>query len=218
MSLVSEYRVPVTASLVLGIAIASPFWWALLVRAAPVPPFIGREASIDAIVAFWPAVLVFGGAAWGSAIAGTLSAGCWWSWCRGAIAGGLSVGVFSLAVALGPAHDLIAGAVPGALEQKFVLLLPALVGLVAAGAGVALGLGVGAPRLVVRAGLSAAFGAILPALIIVGGGYLVGVRVGSGGLAMPLLSAPALTASAAVGGVALARALRRARNRPHPLS
>jgi hypothetical protein len=198
----------IAASFVLGVAIASPFWWALLVRLVrPALGVAGPDPSVASLVELWPAILTVSGAAWGGVVGYDLRRR-WSAVVSGAIAGAAGNGAFALAIVMGPAHEALAASLPGALAERFVLLLPILVGLVAGGNAFALALAVGAPRRAVRALLVGAAGALLSAFVIVALAYAIGVRVGSGDAVMARMTAPALTAAALVAGSLIAWTLR----------
>lgn len=205
------------ASWLLGVANAGPFWWAVLVRTLPAP----IATSMDALIPgqrwqeLWPFVLIGAGFVWGGAIGFLIERSFFVL--RSAIAGGLGNGVFALAIVMGAVHEPLSAVLPGEGAERFVLLLPILVGLVTGATGVALGFAAYDLRLAANLGLLGALGGFLPALTVVGLLYVVGLRVGAGDAAMARVTAPAFMASAAAAGTWLSWSLSKRRRLRRPV-
>lgn len=205
------------AAWLLGVANAGPFWWAVLVRTLPAPIATWMDALMPGQrwQEFWPFVLVAAGFVWGGAVGFLIE----WSFfvLRCAIAGALGNGIFALAIVMGVVHEPLSAVLPGQGAERFVLLLPILVGLVTGATGVALGFAAYDLQLAAHLGLRGALAGFLPALAVVGLLYVVGLRVGAGDAAMARVTAPAFMASATAAGTWLSCALsnRRQPAQPH---
>ena len=197
-------RIMTFSGLVTGLCIGSglgfPFWYELLMRLAPQFPF-----QIQYDPQFWPVGIILAGVVVGLALARVIGLRPLW---RFGLAGGVSIGAGFFLVTSAPVLDFTNNIRSNApLHIRFAFELVLGLGVAASLLGLALGLALPDWRTALKLCLGSSFASMVSAIVVVVSLDLIGVRVGSGNMAMPKVVGMAFPLASITSGAVIGRLL-----------